>query len=484
MLKGFTQFLEEQTLTEEIGNPAAQAALEKHHNFLNKVLGTNPAPGKSKIKMNGKSPAVYKVSDSGERSVNKHGLSFIKKIASGEFDKSPSKPHQHKAKAKAFLSDYEGSVHSDKNYGLDSDSKGKLHELLTAHYLTHGDHEHEPHERGVREGTTRFPKRPDEKSDVSGSELYHGIRSKLHNSSPDHFEKNWTYHKNAARSAANAIRDHLRNSGHMAANETINNVHWTSRQNDIERISGAKDKANKSDIIAEIGPHPSHVAEIDKKKKSQRTPTSKKFVGLSMKIHNSKVMSTLSNPGHGALDEIFKTDTTKHYQASLENAHNVAARHGIDTRSMSLQAAHNATKGHEGFKAASKEYKDGQLQAIANEYRSKLVNAHPHKIADTLSKLANIKKTKMPTLFAATYGGEHNMSHHVDDPHTEMQKLLDHHRDHLTVDNNHGSSTLNFRGKGGQLLGTLQIKHKSSTAFSSRPVGTLAGWSSKAKVND
>ena len=397
-----------------------------------------------------------------------------------------------------YLVEAKGKVR-DANYGLDNDSKGKLHEALVGHFLKHPESK-DPMTHKPKKGETTFPMRPvtgnkegamhETDDSHARAEVQKHHDTLKHGSDHEHFEENWNYHLTAAKNAAEHIRNHLSEAGHVARDEKVTNVHWTSRQKDIERISGVKDKANKSDLVLETA-GPSHVAEIDKKSKAKRTPQTKKFVGLSMKIHNKPGMSTISNPGQDSLTQHFGLEDHHLegiHQKAMTNTANEIAKHGFHagewTNKANLHKELGKTaKGREAKKAAAPHRQRAEWDT-AKTLRESMKDAHPHHVAKVMRSLANIEKTQMPTVQAATYGTQNNMSHHVDDPHATLHKLIEEHKDHLYVQQDpKDSKMVTFKGKGGVTIANLGIKYKSSTAFSSKIGGTFNGWGSTAAAN-
>jgi hypothetical protein len=106
---------------------------------------------------------------------------------------------------------------------VSSDTKGKLHELLTGYHLNNKKH---------------MEKHPDKHGD-SPEEAHDKLKNSVH---PIDYKKIDT----RAKSAANDIRKKVEVNGHK-----IHAVHWTSQPNDLLRTTGIKatQKQDSSDIV-------------------------------------------------------------------------------------------------------------------------------------------------------------------------------------------------------------------------------------------
>jgi hypothetical protein len=104
-----------------------------------------------------------------------------------------------------------------------SDTKGKLHEILTGYHLLGGKH---------------MGKHPDKNGD-SPKEAHDKLKNSVH---PDEYKKI----NDRAKSAAADIKKKVESNGHK-----IHDVHWTSQPNDILRSTGIKStqKEDPSDIV-------------------------------------------------------------------------------------------------------------------------------------------------------------------------------------------------------------------------------------------
>lgn len=349
---------------------------------------------------------------------------------------------------------------SDKNYGLDNDSKGKLHELLVGKYLA------DPH---AASGASGLPQRPPAPPHVPGKkkqklaytpeELHTQISNKL---TPEQY----SHHDRIAKYAAGKIRDGLKESGHFRGNSGIAKVHWTSNPSDIETLSGIKDKANNADVV------------IKRKKKSSNHPKlvvqthDDQHIGISLKVHNEKKPSGLANIGHGALDNMMHTNTIPIHQKAIEQSHEIAAKHGINTRATtSLDQAHDLIK--KKPKAAGETQQAGNAAAlqVSEIYRNKLAKMHPHHLTNMLRNFANVKEpTSMPVYRSSTYGTT-NLSHEFVNPHTQAENIFDKHRDTMHVAKDSKGAVITFKGNHDPktnkpaTVASLNISRSGSTGF-------------------
>jgi hypothetical protein len=106
---------------------------------------------------------------------------------------------------------------------VSSDTKGKLHELLTGYHLN---------------GKKHMEKHPDKHGD-SPEEAHQKLKDSVHRNDYKKIDTR-------AKSAANDIRKKVEVNGHK-----IHAVHWTSQPNDLLRTTGIKatQKQDSSDIV-------------------------------------------------------------------------------------------------------------------------------------------------------------------------------------------------------------------------------------------
>jgi hypothetical protein len=127
------------------------------------------------------------------------------------------------------LDSIEESVNDEEKNKVDSDTKGKLHELLVGYHLKGGNH---------------MSKHPDKEGD-SPKEAHDKLKNKIH---PNVYKKI----NSGAKSAAEDIRKQIEVNGHK-----IHDVHWTSKPGDIHRTTGihSSQAEDSSDIVVTTRKH-------------------------------------------------------------------------------------------------------------------------------------------------------------------------------------------------------------------------------------
>ena len=364
--------------------------------------------------------------------------------------------------------------HGEGGFGLDNDSKGKLHELLVGKFLMHP------------EGKKGLPQRPPgsdvqvkgkkKKPPSEGSDALHArLKASI---TPEEYG----HHERIAKFAAAKITAGLQKEGHIGgggskSNDGIAKVHWTSNPSDIASLTGKSDKANNSDIVAQkysdLEKHPTRpktVIETD----------SGKHIGISLKVHNKPKMSGLANLGHGKTDSLFHVDTQHHAQRAIEASHNSAAAMGLNTRVGSNDKSHDMVKKHPEIQKASQVHGNKAAEAVASAYHDKLKNLHPHHLTNVLSNVANVKPASMPLYRSGTYGStEGKMSHEFVDPHKQASEIFAKNKDHMSVTKGKGAM-MTFKGKGDIPIASLNVSRSGSSGF--RPLRSiLQGFASGAK---
>lgn len=161
-----------------------------------------------------------------------------------------------------------------------SDTKGKLHEILTGYHLNGGKH---------------MEKHPDKNGD-SPSEAHTKLKSSIH---PTEYKK---IH-DRAKSAANDIKKKVETEGHK-----VHSVHWTSQPNDLLRTTGIKatQKEDSSDVV--VSTH---------KKVGRKTEVKHHGVSLKVTDSGSKHVPT-SNLGIKSLGPKAQSHHDEHRRAILK----------------------------------------------------------------------------------------------------------------------------------------------------------------------
>lgn len=163
-----------------------------------------------------------------------------------------------------------------KTAGVESDDKGKLHELLLAKHL-HPKNRLPSHWR-------------------SKSEEYGGTPEQVHRKLKDKIGKAAYDEINShAKQTAAAIVDHLHDAGHIGGKtgHSITDVHWTSNRDaehnpgDHEKTTGVKDRNSNADLIITT---------------THKKTGKKKFVGISAK-YGSQANPNYKNSGLQSLEK-------------------------------------------------------------------------------------------------------------------------------------------------------------------------------------
>ena len=144
---------------------------------------------------------------------------FEKKLSDAEIDQILKKLHaEDEAELEKMNEEYDDEYseslteEEEKIKKASSDTKGKMHEILTGYHLQGGKH---------------MEKHPDKYGD-SPEEAHDKLKKTIH---PKEYEK-----INArAKSAAADIKKNVEKDGHK-----IKHVHWTSQPNDLLRTTGIK----------------------------------------------------------------------------------------------------------------------------------------------------------------------------------------------------------------------------------------------------
>lgn len=362
---------------------------------------------------------------------------------------------------------------SETEYGLDNDSKGKMHEVLVAaHLLTPGHTNHEDYH------SLNFPSHfRTEEEDKSGKkrkagetpqELHDRLRENL---TPEQYQ----HHYEKAKFAAETIREH-----HDVKGRRIKNVYWTSNPKDISRLTGNEQESNPSDLVMEFHP--------DKKGR---------FLGKSLKVAKKSKSPTLANPGQKQIEDILgkKTNWQEEHNTykrrSSRNMRQHGEQHGfhvdssgtiIDKASrkkLSDKKIRDIEKLHPETESQNRAYARQSTIRIAKNLHQHFEGMHPHQIQNALRRLVQ-STSDMRVNRVETSGEKGKFKTKIVNPHEEFENVMRYHGDHLHV--RRSGNILHFKGKSGVTIASLQIKPKSGGGFTA-PVGTLKGIASKAKTN-
>jgi hypothetical protein len=182
---------------------------------------------------------------------------FEKKLSDAEIDQILKKLHaEDEAELEKMNEEYDDEYseslteEEEKIKKASSDTKGKLHEILTGYHLQGGKH---------------MEKHPDKNGD-SPEEAHNKLKNTIH---PKEYDRINT----RAKSAADDIKKNVEKDGHK-----IKHVHWTSQPNDLLRTTGIK--ATQKDDASDV------VVTTHKKEKAKAEPTVKHH-GISLKVTDS-----------------------------------------------------------------------------------------------------------------------------------------------------------------------------------------------------
>lgn len=305
-----------------------------------------------------------------------------------------------------------------------SNTKGVLHELLVGYHLGGGKHM-ERHKNA--EGDS--PKQAHDK-----------LKASIH---PDAYKRI----NNKAKSAAKDLHHHLLRSGH-----TINHVHWTSKNGDIERSTGIKStqKEDASDIMIKT-----HKAGVTK------------FHGVSLKVTDKASGSVpVSNPGmnatHGG-----ETIYVKH-QADLKKKHPELAK--LSNKAKRKEWMAKNPEHHASIKADNTE----ALHKIARHTHKQLTNMDKKDLVKHIrNHILHAHKTPLQKLGHdhikhTTLGdGSKEFKFHHADPSSDHEHIL---RDHKNVSCEHRGNSVVFTHKGKPFA-----RHDMKFDSQSDPLSTIKG---------
>lgn len=370
----------------------------------------------------------------------------------------------------------------DPNYGLKNNDKGVLHELLVAKIL-HPDNEL-PGRPPIHEDYVPPKKKTKSKARAETSnDLYHVITALV---SPEQLQD----HQRIAEFAAEKILEGLRENGHISAengNSRITNVYWTSKPDDIYKLTGVVDKANSSDIVMAKAPTRTMI------ETNGGPAQGGELIGISLKIHNEPKTSNLANPGRMSVDKILGVSTDQLEADELARAHVAAEKFGVRTRGIAktckgsgarTENAHDSTKNHRELRKVLNKSGLQTKTAITNTWREAMKSYDSREIANTLRTLVNIKPTKIPVYKSTTYGTK-NLTHEFGNPVVEMEAILQTHKGYIHINPKEKGTTINIYGrkddKGKPIpIGKLTSKYGSSTIFTG-VVATVQGWTKTSK---
>jgi hypothetical protein len=342
-------------------------------------------------------------------------------------------------KFKNFLSqtslyeDYLTEAKEKRGSGQESDTEGKLFEVLSGYHLNGKKHMNSYREEG------KLPQ-----------DIHDEIKSKI---SPEAYQR---VNQHAMENAAN-IRQHLKDNGYKGK---INHVVWTSQSGDIGHFTGKDDPNNESDVM------------INFKHGLGSKGQGEEKLGYSMKYANNAV--TLKNKTPKTFGATYGIDEKP--LMKLHQAHMTTVRSVLNDDKTSAAGLHQIYKDNRGTDVGDeieRSSNDSRKQMVKHLAR-KLGQLKPQELHDRI--LDHIAGPTNSTVFMAhtnTQGGNHILS-----TREHYQKILKEHKAHLKVKPGAGTS-FTVTGKDGQKLLEYQVVSKGrptqTPEIITKPGAALAG---------
>lgn len=329
--------------------------------------------------------------------------------------------------------------------GLDNDSYGKYHEIMTAKFLIN-----------------EFPQRPVRRNCFADSrkQFYERTtKSKFNTKTAEeyinaivtHFDltaEQIAIHNSKAESAAEVIKQYFTQLGHE-----IITVFWTSNKNDLMWLFG-KDNTNPSDFVVKTkGIDPDRPTKV-------RTF----LTGVNLKNHTKKVTSTVSNLGTSKMDELFESDTKDIVDGIKHSVIENTKKYGIDVNA-TVSALHQEEKKIPALHESNAQIMQRACQKVANKYKNTLHKFDNDKLKDVLIKIIQSEPTKIRCIHLKSYGTQiGNFKHELACHNDMIKKLFDRHDGHLHIKSTVGRS-ITIAGKDGVSIVSIGIKGKTSGGF-------------------
>jgi len=342
-------------------------------------------------------------------------------------------------KFKNFLSqtslyeDYLTEAKEKRGSGQESDTEGKLFEVLSGYHLNGKKHMNSYREEG------KLPQ-----------DIHDEIKSKI---SPEAYQR---VYQHAMENAAN-IRQHLKDNGYKGK---INHVVWTSQSGDIGHFTGKDDPNNESDVM------------INFKHGLGSKGQGEEKLGYSMKYANNAV--TLKNKTPKTFGSTYGID-----EKSLMNLHKA---HMTNVRSVLNDDETSASGLHQVYKDARGTDAGDEIERSSNDSRKQMVKHLARKMSQLAPQdlhdriLDHIAGPTNSTVFMAhtTTDGSNNILNTRE----HYQKILKEHKAHLKVKPGAGTS-FTVTGKDNQKLLEYQVVSKGrptqTPEIITKPGAALAG---------
>ena len=244
---------------------------------------------------------------------------------------------------------------------LDNDSRGKLHELLTAAHINNMIHGKKAHAEHFRYEQGRTP-------EEAHNDIAKGVSKKDYDEADAH-----------AHQAASHIHEHLKANHPEVLNHNHHiKVSWTSLKSDHEKLTGKKDEAHAGGADLMVSSH-------DKK-----TGDTHHAVGYSLKIADNKI--TTGQTGSKTTEHVLGMkpgSLQKHDDAHRKEVAEILKKHGHDSDNMSeaeKHAAFKVSRDHpkEAGQKLAKDIRTSSYKHAANKVKE--IKAHLESKSDSEQK--------------------------------------------------------------------------------------------------
>lgn len=362
---------------------------------------------------------------------------FEKKLSDAEIDQILKKLHaEDEAELEKMDEEYDDEYseslteEEEKIKKASSDTKGKLHEILTGYHLQGGKH---------------MEKHPDKYGD-SPEEAHDKLKKTIH---PKEYEK-----INArAKSAAADIKKNVEKDGHK-----IKHVHWTSQPNDLLRTTGIK--ATQKDDASDV------VVTTHKKEKDKAEPTVKHH-GISLKVtdSSSKHVPT-SNLGIKAAGPDAQHTHDEHRRAILKKYPKLA------THATNAKQRKEMMKNDPKMQDFVKHKNTETLHKIATGLHHHLSTAPKEELVHHIRNVIHAHQTPMQKQGHAhirhtSYTSKGTNQHHSIDPSQHHEHILN---DPHNIEVHHSGGSIHFKHKGKTFA-----RHSIKFSSQSDPLSSVKG---------
>ena len=234
---------------------------------------------------------------------------------------------------------------------MNNDSRGKMHELLTAAHLNHMIHGKLAHAEHFRDVNGRTP-------EEAHNEIAKNVSKQAYDEAHGH-----------AHQAAAAIHEHLKTHHPelLHGKDSHVKVSWTSLKSDHEKLTGKKDEAHAGGADVMVSSHDNKSGDVHH------------AVGYSLKIADNKI--TTGQTGSKTTEHILGMkpgSLQKHDENHRAEVNDILKKHGHHSENMSEKEKHEAFK-------ASRDHRTEKGRQLAGEIRE---SSYKH----AANKVKEIKK--------------------------------------------------------------------------------------------